>query len=254
MSSNVIYLKTKDEIAKMKESGQILIKVFEAMQEAIKPGVSTKTLDTIARGIIEGEGARPGFLNYGEPPFPGTICASINEVVVHGIPSENDILRDGDIITIDVGAVLDGWNSDAARTYLVGNVRPEVRELVRVTEESFFKGLEYVRPGCRLGDVQAAIQNHIEKHCYGIVRELTGHGIGRDLHEAPDIPNYGKAGHGLRLQEGMVIAIEPMVTLGKRHVYVADDDWAIITVDGKPAAHYENSIAIMADGPMLLTK
>lgn len=252
--SEQIFLKTKDEIAKMQKSGAILIDVFAAMREAIKPGVSTKTLDRIAYDIITKAGAKPSFLNYGDPPFKGSVCASVNEVVVHGVPSDNIVLKDGDIITIDCGACLDGWHSDAARTFLVGDVKPEVQKLVQVTEESFYEGLAFAKPGCRLGDMQAAIQKHIDKHGYGIVRELTGHGIGRSLHEGPSIPNYGVAGRGVRLQAGMVIAVEPMVTLGKARIYLGDDEWSIITADGLPAAHYENTIAITEDGPILLTK
>lgn len=251
--SRTIYLKTKDEIAMMREAGKIVAAVFRAVEKALKPGMSTWDVDNIARKVIEGAGAIPSFLNYGDPPFPGCVCASVNDVVVHGIPSRSVILKEGDILSVDVGAKLKGWHGDACRTYAIGKISPEVQKLVDVTKESFYRGLAFARPGCRLGDLQSAIQEYAESHGYGVVRELTGHGIGRDLHEAPDIPNYGRAGHGLRLQEGMVIAVEPMITMGSPAIYVADDEWAIMTLDGQPAAHYENTIAITADGPVLLT-
>lgn len=251
--SRMIYLKTKEEIEKMRRAGQIVAAVFEAVQKELRPGVTTAHLDKIAHHVIVSAGARPSFLHYGDPPFPGSICASVNDVVVHGIPSSAVVLKEGDIISVDVGACLDGWHGDAARTFAVGTIDPEVEKLVRVTEESFYKGLEFAKPGCRLGDLQAAIQQHAESHGYGVVRELTGHGIGRDLHEAPDIPNYGKAGRGLRLEAGMVIAVEPMITMGTYRIYVDEDEWTIHTADGKPAAHYENTIAITEDGPVLLT-
>lgn len=251
--SRTIYLKSKDEIEKMRRAGAIVAEVLAAMEEAVKPGVSTGELNELARKIITGHKARPSFYHYGDPPFPGCICASRNEVVVHGIPSKREILKEGDIISIDVGACLEGWHGDACRTYAVGKIAPNAQKLIDVTRESFYAGLALAKPGNRLGDVQAAIQGLAESHGYGVVRELTGHGIGRNLHEAPDIPNYGLAGHGLRLQEGMVIAVEPMITEGSPEIYVADDDWAIVTVDGKLAAHYENTFAITADGPVLLT-
>lgn len=249
----MILLKNQDEIANMKQSGAILAQVFAAMQEAIRPGVSTLQLDQIAREIIEAAGARPSFLHYGDPPFSGSICASVNDVVVHGVPSASVILKEGDIISIDVGACLNGWHSDACRTYPVGKISSELETLIRVTEECFFEGLAYAKPGLRLGDLQAAIQKHAESHGFGVVRELTGHGIGRSLHEEPNIPNYGKPGRGIRLEEGMVLAVEPMITLGSPRIYIGDDDWSIFTVDSRPAAHYENTFAILADGPMILT-
>lgn len=251
--SRTIYLKTKDEIENMRKAGRIVAQVFEEVSKILKPGVSTYEVDRLAYQVITEAGARPSFLNYGEPPFPGSICASVNEVVVHGIPSHDVILQDGDIFSVDVGACLEGWHGDACRTFLIGDVCQEWKDLVHVTEESFYKGLAFARPGCRLGDLQAAIQQHAESHGYGVVRELTGHGIGRDLHEAPDIPNYGKAGHGLRLQAGMVIAVEPMITLGSPRIFLAEDEWAIVTADGKAAAHYENTIAITSNGSELLT-
>lgn len=251
--SRTIQIKTPEEIREMKAAGQIVAQVFEAMKTAIRPGVTTLELNQIALEIIQGAKAWPSFLHYGDPPFPGAICASVNDTVVHGIPSASVVLKAGDIISVDVGAYLNGWHGDAARTFCVGEVAPEIKQLVRVTEESFYKGIEFAKPGCRLGDLQAAIQAHAESYGYGVVRELTGHGIGHDLHEAPDIPNYGLAGRGIRLQAGMVIAVEPMITLGSPRIYVDEDEWGIRTVDGKWAAHYENTLAITPDGPVLLT-
>lgn len=249
----MIRYKTKAEIESIHKSGLIVVDVFEKLQELIRPGVSTFEIDQLAEQIIRSHGAVPSFLNYGDPPFPGSICASINEEVVHGIPSKERILRDGDILSVDVGALLNGYHSDAARTYAVGTISDEVRKLMEVTEECFWKGFEQVRIGNRLGDVSAAIEEHATSHGYGVVRELTGHGIGKNLHEDPDVPNFGKMGHGLRIEAGLVIAVEPMINMGSRAVTIMEDDWTIVTLDGKPSSHYENTIAATQDGPLLLT-
>lgn len=249
----MIQYKSQAEIELMRKSGQILVKVFEEIQEKIKPGVSTWEINHMAERIIRSFGAVPSFLHYGTPPFPASICASVNEEVVHGIPDKKRILMEGDIISVDVGAILNGYHSDAARTFAVGTITPEITQLIRVTEECFWKGFEKVQIGNRLGDVSAAIEEHANEYHYGVVRELTGHGIGKHMHEEPDVPNYGKAGRGLRIEEGLVIAIEPMINLGKRYISILDDEWTIVASDGLPSAHYENTVAVTAEGPVVLT-
>ena len=249
----MIRYKSKNEIDLIRQSGKILVKVFEEIQGKIHPGVSTWELNRTAEAVIRSFGAIPSFLHYGNPPFEGSICASINEEVVHGIPRKDRILRAGDIISIDVGAILNGYHSDAARTYPVGKVSPEILRLVTVTEECFWKGLEKVQIGNRLGDVSYAIEEHAVSHGYGVVRELTGHGIGKEMHEDPDVPNFGRPGRGLRIEEGLVIAIEPMINLGTRNVEILEDEWTIVTLDGKPSSHYENTIVATAEGPIVLT-
>jgi methionyl aminopeptidase len=224
------------------------------IEEYIKPGLSTWDLDQAAEKLIRKSGAVPSFKGYGNPPFPGSVCASIDHEVVHGIPSKNRIIEEGMLVSIDVGAYIDGFHGDAARTFAVGQVSQDKLDLLRVTEECFWKGLELARPGNRLGDLSAAVQKHAEDHGYGVVRELTGHGIGRDLHEDPDLPNYGRAGHGVRLEAGMVLAMEPMINLGTRRIALEADGWTIVTADGKPSSHYENTFAITEDGPLILTK
>ena len=250
----MVLLKTEDEIRKMQKAGRIVALVFEELSDIIRPGVSTYEIDRIAEKVIRGEGAVPSFLHYGTPPFPGSICASINEEVVHGIPDRKRILKEGDIISVDVGAVLDGFHGDAARTYPVGTISREVADLVRVTEECFWKGFDKAIAGNRIGDVSYAVMKHAEAHGYGVVRELTGHGIGRHLHEDPDVPNYGKPGHGPRIVPGLVIAVEPMINMGTREVMMLPDEWTIATRDRLPSAHYENTIAITENGPVITTK
>lgn len=249
----MIEVLTNEEFELMKESGKILQEVFKVLRDEIKPGISTHDVDKIAYDIIRGRDAIPSFLNFGTPPFPGTICASVNEEVVHGIPKKSRILKEGDIISVDVGAILNGYQSDACRTYCVGEVAPEVRDLVKRTEESFFKGLEFAKAGCRTGDIGHAVQEYCEGFGYGVVRELTGHGIGTQMHEDPDVPNFGKPGHGYKLKKGMAICIEPMITLGQRYIELLSDQWTIVTADGKPASHYENTILITENGPYMTT-
>ena len=217
-----------------------------------KPGVSTLELDRAAEEYIRSQGATPSFLHYNG--YPKSICTSVNEQVVHGIPGHYR-LKEGDIIGVDVGAKLDGFHGDAARTFLIGQVDPAVEELVRVTRECFFEGLKFARPGYRISDISRAVQAHAEAHGYGVVRELIGHGIGRDMHEPPDVPNFvgGGFGRGVRLTPGMTIAVEPMINLGGREVLQKSDGWTVVTRDGKPSAHYENTIAITEDEPLLLT-
>lgn len=249
----MIELKSKLEIEKMKAAGEIVASVFEALRDKIVPGVSTGELDRIVYETITRQKARPSFLNYGSPPFPASACISINEEVVHGIPSFERRLQDGDIVSVDVGAELDGYHGDACRTFLCGNVREEWRDLVRVTEESFWLGVRKAIPGNRLGDISHTVQEYCENHGYGVVRDLTGHGIGKQLHEEPDLLNFGRAGHGVRLCAGMCLALEPMITLGDYAITQLEDGWTIVTEDGSAAAHYENTFAITEDGPVILT-
>lgn len=250
----MVEIKEASEIRKMAAAGRIVAQVLEALGSMVRPGISTADLDREARRIIEGAGATPSFLGYGEPPFPGSICASIDEEVVHGIPSDERILEEGSIISVDVGACLDGFHGDAARTFAVGSVDPAVSRLIEVTEECFWRAFELAVPGRRLGDLSYTVQTWAEQHGYGVVRELTGHGIGRHLHEDPDLPNYGHPGRGLRIEPGLVIAMEPMINLGTRSVRLLQDGWTIVTADGKPSAHYENTFAITDHGPMILTQ
>ena len=208
-------------------------------------------LDKICELFIIKHGATPSFKNYNG--FPGSVCASVNEVVVHGIPSKEKILKEGDIITIDCGAYLNGFHGDAARTFRVGQISEEAERLIRITEESFFKGVEQLNLGQRLGDVSHAIQTHIESNRFSVVRDFTGHGIGRDLHEGPSIPNYGVANRGPKLRVGMALAIEPMVNLGTYHVKVLEDNWTAVTRDGMLSAHYENTVILTENGPVITT-
>ena len=229
----MIEILTNEEFEKMKASGKILQEVFKACRDFVKPGVSTHDVDKLCYDIIRSHDAIPSFLNYGQPPFPGTICASVNDEVVHGIPKKTRILQEGDILSVDVGAILDGYHSDACRTYLVGEVAPEVRHLVERTEKSFFEGLKYAQVGMRTGDIGHAVQEFCEGFGYVVVRELTG--------------------HGKKLTKGMAICIEPMITLGSREIELLGDQWTIVTQDGSPAAHYENTILITDEGPFMTT-
>ena len=249
----MVYLKSDAEIEKMKIAGRILVLVFESLESLIKPGISTLDIDREVERIIRAEGAVPSFLNYGTPPFPASACVSVNEAVVHGIPRADQILVEGDIVSVDIGAKLDGYHSDAARTFPVGTISPEVAQLIRVTEECFWKGFEQVKIGNRIGNISHAVQEHAESFGYGVVRELVGHGIGRNLHEEPDVPNFGKGGRGIRIEPGLVIAVEPMINMGARYVETAADKWTIVASDGRPSAHYENTIAVTPDGPILTT-
>lgn len=246
----MIYVKSSAEIAKMKVSGRIVYDTLSEVEKHIQAGITTKELDQIARNYILSQGAKPSFLNYNG--YPASICASINEVVIHGIPSSRK-LKDGDIISIDVGAVKDGYHGDAARTFAVGNVDSEAKRLIDVTKQSFFEGLKFARHGERLGSVQAAIQKYVESSGFGIVRNYCGHGIGKEMHESPEIPNYGTEGRGIRLVKGMTIAVEPMVTYGSYATTVLNDGWTVVTLDGSLSAHYENTILITDGEPELLT-
>lgn len=246
----MIVIKSSKEIELMQESGRIVALVHETIKKAIKPGVTTGELDKIAEAVITENGAVPSFKGY--HGFPGSICASINDQVIHGIPGDIK-LSEGDIISIDVGALKNGYHADAARTHPVGNVSEAAANLIKVTEESFFEGLKYCRKGYRLSDVSHAIQKYSEDRGYGVVRDFVGHGVGRQLHEDPPIPNYGSPGRGPRLESGMVLAIEPMINQGDHRVKVLDDDWTVVTLDGLWSAHYEHTVVITEDEPLLLT-
>jgi len=234
----------------MAAAGAILVRTMNLLAGKIRPGVTTLELDQAAERFIRSQGAEPAFKGY--RGFPGSICASPNSMIVHGIPGSYKLAR-GDIISVDVGVVRDGWVADAARTFAIGPVAPIASKLLKTTEESLFIAVDYCRPGNRLGDVSHAIQEHVEAAGLSIVRTLVGHGIGRSMHEEPQIPNYGTQGTGVLLEEGMVLAVEPMVTAGRHAVRVGDDHWAIYSRDGSLAAHFEFTIAITADGPRILT-
>lgn len=247
----MIFVKTGEEIELLRESNLLVGMTLGEMAKHIRPGISTLELDRIAEEFIRSHGAEPGFLGYGG--FPNTLCISVNDVVVHGIPSAQCILQEGDIVSIDCGTLKNGFYGDSAYTFEVGEVREEVRELLRVTKESLYKGIEKAVAGMRIGDIGHAVQSHCESAGYSVVREMVGHGVGRHLHEDPQVPNYGRAGQGVKLKEGMVIAIEPMINLGKRHIYQEKDGWTIRTRDKMPAAHFEHTLAIGKNGADILS-
>ena len=247
----MIEVKNESEIQKMREAGKVTAAVLKLMTEMVKPGVSTLELDIAAEKTIRSFGATPLFLGY--YGFPASICASVNEEVVHGIPKKDRILKSGDIISIDTGARLDGFCSDAAITLGVGEVSDEAQRLMDVTKKSLYKAIGQIKPGCRLGDVQNAVETFAKLHNMGLVRDYCGHGIGRNMHEEPSIPNFGKPGTGPVLQAGMVLAIEPMLTAGTYKVRELDDGWTVVTMDGKYAAHFEHTVAVTANGSEILT-
>lgn len=247
----MIILKSKNEIELIREAGKIVAEAHEMVRQAIKPGITTFELDKIAYDTIKKHSAEPSFLGYNG--FSGSICASPNEVVVHGIPSKSIILKEGDIISIDIGAYKNGYHADSAKTHPVGKISEEDELLIRETRNSFYKGIEQAIIGNRLSDISHAIQIHAEKFGFSVVRDLVGHGVGRELHEDPPIPNYGLSGRGPKLQNGMVLAIEPMINQGVFVVHVLQDGWTVVTDDGKRSAHYEHTIAITEDGPQILT-
>ena len=241
----MIIYKTKDEIEQIRVSATVLGRVHGEVAKLIKPGVKTIELDKIAEEFIKDHGGYPSFKGYNN--FPNSLCISVNEEVVHGIPS-NYTLKDGDVVSIDCGVLLNGFHSDSAYTYAVGTISQEVKKLLEVTKESLYIGIAQAKNGNRVGDISYAIQNFVEKNHFSIIRELVGHGLGQSLHEAPEVPNFGKRGSGAKLKEGLVIAIEPMVNLGNRKVEQAADGWTIKTSDRKPAAHFEHTIAITTNG------
>ncbi|AOY75083.1 type I methionyl aminopeptidase [Clostridium formicaceticum] len=246
----MIYMKSRQEIEIMRRAGKIVAETHELLKEAIKPGVTTKELDVMAEDHIRKRGATPAFKGYGG--FPASICTSINHEVVHGIPGLKR-LEDGDIISIDIGALYEGYYGDAAKTHAVGNVSEEAEKLIKITRESFYEGMKYAFEGNRLSDISHAIQAYVEKEGFSVVRNYVGHGIGTKMHEEPQVPNYGPPGKGPRLQSGMVLAIEPMINAGTYEVKVLSDGWTVITLDGKYSAHYEHTIAITNGEPEILT-
>ena len=248
----MIYLKNHQQLECMRKAGALLFEVLCRLKEAVKPGTTTMELDVYAEQMIRRHGAVPSFLNY--HGFPNSICASVNEQVVHGIPSDAVVLREGDIISVDCGLVLEGWQSDSAFTVGVGTISPEAQQLIDVTEEAFFKGIRQAVNGNRVGDIGYAVQSYAESFDYGVVRDLTGHGIGRSMHEEPSIPNFGKPGHGSKLRPGMTLAIEPMIAMGTYPVEELADGWTIVTRDGSFCSHYEHTIAVNEKGlPELLS-
>lgn len=249
----MIQIKSQADFDKMKEAGKVVEEALLTLGRAVEPGITTLELDEIAKRVFDKNGAVSSSFHYGDPPFPGQICVSPNEVIVHGIPRKDWVLKEGDIVTCDVCCSLDGYHADAARTFAVGKISEEAEKLIRVTEESFWKGFEKCVEGNRIGDVSAAVQAYAESFGYGVIRELTGHGIGHQLHEDPDVPNYGRAGHGPRIVKGMAFCVEPMISSGRRDIALLDDDWTVITRDRKYAAHYENTIIITENGPEIIT-
>ncbi len=242
---------TPAELVLMRKAGAMTRDALNYAETLIKPGISTLELDTLVKKFIIDSGGTPSFLGY--EGFPGSICASVNEMVVHGIPSAEIILKEGDIISIDVGVIYKGYNGDAARTFPVGKISPEKARLIEVTKQSFFEGIKHLEVGQRLGKVSHAIQTYAEKNGYSVVRELVGHGIGRKMHEPPNIPNYGKETDGPIVTDGACLAIEPMVNMGKKEIYMLRDGWGIVTRDHLPSAHYENTVLITTSGVEILT-
>ncbi len=246
----MISIKSDYEISLMRKAGNIVYRTHKYLEPYVKPGITTKELDKLAYDFIISQDATPSFLNY--EGFPASICTSINEEVVHGIPS-NRKLKNGDIIGIDIGANYKGYHGDSAWSYKVGSVSKEKEYLLEHTEKALFEGLKQIKPGNHIGDISNAIETYANEHKLGVVRELVGHGVGNHLHEEPDVPNYGKKGTGPVLKEGMTIAVEPMLNLGTHKIYILDDDWTIITRDGKPSAHFEHSVVVTKDGYRILT-
>ena len=247
----MITLKSGEEIIRMRDAGRIAAIAREIGGEYVKEGVTTAQIDREIKKAILSHGAKPSFLGYGG--FPASACISVNEEIIHGIPSSNKILKNGDIVSIDVGAYYKGYHGDCAATFIVGNGSEEAKKLVDVTKQSFFEGIAAIGEGARIGDIGCAIQSYVEKFGFSVVREYIGHGIGRNLHEDPEVPNYGKSGYGPRLREGMTLAIEPMVNAGDWQVRVLEDKWTVVTKDGSLSAHYENTVAITANGVLILT-
>ena len=254
----MVTIKSKREIELMKEACKVVALTYEKLEKEIKPGMTTFELDQLAEKTMRSLGAVPAEKGYdsgirGVPKFPASICISINDEVIHGIPSKNRIIKDGDVVSIDTVALKDGFNGDAARTFIVGKASKEAQRLVDVTKQAFFEGIKFAKPGYRIGDISHAIGEYVRSQGYSVVREFQGHGIGRKMHEDPGIPNYGKAGRGMKIEPGMTLAIEPMVIQGKPNILELDDGWTIITEDGSLAAHYENTILITEKEPKILT-
>lgn len=247
----MIVLKTKRELAAMRDAGRIAAQALQAAGKAVEPGVSTWEIDRIARRFIEEQGAIPTFLGYGG--FPASACISVNDVVVHGIPSKDVIVREGDIVSIDIGATYEGFVGDNAFTFPCGKVSAEAEALMKTTQESLYEGIKAAKAGNRVGDIGSAVQRYVEARGYSVVRTFVGHGVGAKMHEDPSVPNYGTPGRGVRLLQGMTIAVEPMINAGVSGVKTLSDGWTTVTQDGKLSAHFEHSIAITSDGPVILT-
>ena len=248
----MIVLKTSRELAVMREAGRISAMALKVAGEAVEPGVSTWEIDRVARKYIESQGAVPSFLGYGG--FPASACISVNNVVIHGIPSKRQIVKAGDIVSIDIGAMFEGFHGDNAYTFPCGDIAPEAQRLLDATRESLYEGIKQAKAGNRLGDIGSTVQRYVEARGYSVVRDFVGHGVGAKLHEDPSVPNYGTPGRGVRLLPGMTIAIEPMVNQGGYEVQVQKDGWTTVTRDGKLSAHFEHTVAITSDGPVILTK
>ncbi len=249
-----VSIKSKAEIELMREAGRILAITHDELAKQVKPGMSTKDVDRIGEEIIRSYGCTPSFLNYNG--YPASICVSLNEVVVHGIPDKHRIIQEDDIVSLDAGVIYKGYHSDAARTLIMPAVSDEVRELVKVTRECFFEGIKEAVPGKHIADIGRAVQQYAESHGYSVVRDLVGHGVGARLHEEPEVPNFVERGRGrgMKLRPGMTIAVEPMINLGEFDVYWEDDDWTVVTEDGMPSAHYENTILITEGEPEILSQ
>ena len=251
----MIFLKTDEEIELLRQANLLVGKTLAELAKIIQPGVTTRQLDKVADTFIRDHGAEPTFFGFPNPyggPFPASICTSVNDQVVHGIPNDNP-LEEGDIVSVDCGTLLNGFNGDSCYTFCVGEVSPEVMQLLKTTKESLYKGIEQAAPGRRLGDIGFAVQTHCEDKGYGVVREFVGHGIGREMHEDPQVPNYGRRGNGPQIKNGLCIAIEPMITLGSREIYMEQDRWGIKTRDHSVAAHYEHTIAVRKNGADILS-
>ena len=251
MAMELISIKSPHEIELMRRAGRISAQARALAGSLVRPGVSTLEIDEAVRKFIEGQGAKPSFLGYGG--FPGSACISVNEVVIHGIPSRKIVLKEGDIVSVDVGAYIGGFHGDCAATFPCGTISPEAQRLIDVTQQSFWKGIQLAKAGNRVYDISHAVQKYVEENGYSVVRDFVGHGVGRNLHEAPEVPNFGPAGHGPRLQPGMTIAVEPMVCAGDWRVRVLKDKWTTVSADGSLTAHYENTILITDGEPEVLT-
>ena len=254
----MVTIKSHKEIEFMKDVCKIVAEFYEQLEKKIRPGISTYELDKEAERIMRNLGAIPAQIGYnpgikGIPPYPSATCISINDEVIHGIPSKNHIIQEGDIVSIDTVALKNGFHGDAARTFLVGNVDKEAKRLVDITKQAFFEGIKYAKPGYRIGDISHAVGEFVKSNGYSVVREFQGHGIGKQMHEEPGIPNYGKAGKGMRLEPGMTICVEPMVIQGKPDICELEDGWTILTCDGSLSAHYENTILITENEPKIFT-
>ena len=247
----MITIKTEEQIAKMRESGKITKNVLDLIGKTIKSGMTTKELDKIAYDYIKSCGAEPSFLGYSG--YPASLCVSIDDMVVHGIPSKDIIIKEGQIVSVDVGVVYNGWQGDAARTFAIGEISAEKKKLIEVTEQCFFKAIEDLRDGTPIGNIGHNVQHHAESNGFSVVRALVGHGIGREMHEDPSVPNYGIRGTGIRLKKGMALAIEPMINAGTHKVNFMADGWGVKTADGRPSAHYENTVVITSNGVEVLT-